>query len=107
MLYAQLNANYQTGFVNPIDEAIINYKEFNLADYKKLDEIPYDFLRKRLSILIADKNDNIIITKGALKNVIEICDFIEKENGKVEEIESSLDKINNYYSEMSGNGTGF
>lgn len=104
MLYAQLNAKYQTGFVNPIDEAIINYKEFNLADYKKLDEIPYDFLRKRLSILIADKNDNIIITKGALKNVIEICDFIEKENGKVEEIESSLDRINNYYSEMSGNG---
>lgn len=104
MLYAQLNAKYQTGFVNPIDEAIINYREFNLADYKKLDEIPYDFLRKRLSILIADKNDNIIITKGALKNVIEICDFIEKENGKVEEIESSLDRINNYYSEMSGNG---
>ncbi|MDT3694973.1 MAG: magnesium-translocating P-type ATPase [Ignavibacterium sp.] len=104
MLYAQLNANFQTGFVNPIDEAIINYKEVNLSDYKKLDEIPYDFLRKRLSILVAVKNENIIITKGALSNVVEICDFIEKENGKIEKIESSLEKINNYYSEMSGNG---
>lgn len=104
MLYAQLNASYQTGFVNPIDEAIINYKKNDLSSYKKLDEIPYDFLRKRLSILVADKNENIIITKGALKNVIDVCDFIEKGNGKVEEIESSIDKINNYYSEMSGNG---
>ncbi len=104
MLYAQLNAGFQTGFINPIDEAIINYKEFNLYTYKKLDEIPYDFLRKRLSIFVAIKNENIIITKGALINVLEVCDFIENENRKVEEIKSSLNKINNYYSEMSGNG---
>ena len=104
ILFAQLNAYFQTGFVNPIDQAIINYREFNLSDYNKIDEIPYDFLRKRLSVLVSNQDKNIIITKGALKNVLDVCEFIEKGNGTVDEIKTDIEKINNYYSEMSGNG---
>jgi Mg2+-importing ATPase len=104
LLYAQLNAHFQTGFVNPIDGAIINYQEFNLDEYKKTDEIPYDFIRKRLSVLVTNQDKNIIITKGALKNVLDVCEFVEKENGTVDEIKTDIEKINNYYSAMSGNG---
>jgi P-type Mg2+ transporter len=50
-LYAYINAFYETGFTNPIDEAILNYRKPNLEEYQKLGEIPYDFIRKRLSIL--------------------------------------------------------
>ena len=52
LLYAYLNAFYETGFTNPIDEAIRTHRQFDLSGYQKLDEIPYDFLRKRLSILV-------------------------------------------------------
>ena len=52
LLYAYLNAFYETGFTNPIDEAIRTHRQFDLSGYQKQDEIPYDFLRKRLSILV-------------------------------------------------------
>ena len=45
-LFAYLNAFYQTGFTNPIDEAILKYKKIDLSGYRKQDEIPYDFLTK-------------------------------------------------------------
>ena len=52
--YAYLNACFETGFANPIDEAIRSHRTFDVAGYRKLDEVPYDFVRKRLSILVAD-----------------------------------------------------
>ena len=53
LLHAYLNAFYETGFTNPIDEAIRASRKVDLTGYQKTDEIPYDFLRKRLSILVA------------------------------------------------------
>jgi len=53
LLYAYLNAFYETGFTNPIDDAIRSHRQFDLTGYQKADEIPYDFLRKRLSILVS------------------------------------------------------
>ena len=50
MFYAFLNASNETGFINPIDEAIRAHPAWDCAGWKKLDELPYDFARKRLSI---------------------------------------------------------
>ncbi len=56
LLYAYLNAVYQTGFTNPIDEAIRTYRTFDVSSYRKLDEVPYDFVRKRLTVLFAKED---------------------------------------------------
>ena len=53
LLYAYLNAMYETGYANPIDKAIKEYKNLDISNYSKLDEIPYDFIRKRLSIAVS------------------------------------------------------
>ena len=53
--HAYFNAFFQTGFANPIDRAIRDRKEFDTAGIEKLDEIPYDFIRKRLSVRVAEK----------------------------------------------------
>ena len=55
LLYAYLNAVYETGFTNPIDKAIKDFcsDQFDITGYSKLDEIPYDFIRKRLSIMVS------------------------------------------------------
>ena len=66
--YDYLNAINETGFINPIDEAIRNQGKSDVTDCTKLGEVPYDFLRKRLSILIAMDNQRRLITKGALAN---------------------------------------
>lgn len=77
LLYAYLNATFETGFSNPIDEAMRQIQNLNIDDYKKCDEVPYDFIRKRLSIVIAVKDKHIMITKGAVSNIIEVCNKVE------------------------------
>ena len=73
-LYAFLNAHMQTGLPNPLDEAIVNKGAKGAEEYVKVDEIPYDFIRKRLTV-VAGRNDSApyMITKGALDNVLAVC----------------------------------
>lgn len=75
--YACLNATYESGYLNPIDAAIRKERPFDMAAYQKLDEVPYDFIRKRLSVLVAHDTKHLMITKGALHNVLAVCDQAE------------------------------
>ena len=77
LLQAYINAFYETGFSNPIDEAIRNYRKFNLSGYQKQGEIPYYFVRKRLSIMVSHDNTNLMVTKGSLLNVLAVCTTFE------------------------------
>ena len=67
LLYAYLNAANETGFGNPIDDAIRQSPVADADGWEKLDEIPYDFLRKRLSVLVQKDAQRLLITKGALR----------------------------------------
>jgi len=79
--YAYLNSFYETGFTNPIDQAIRTYRKFDLTGYQKVDEVPYDFVRKRLSILVEKDGAHIMITKGAVSNVLNVCTSVELPSG--------------------------
>ncbi len=103
-LYAYLNAFYETGFTNPIDEAILNYRKIDLSDYRKQDEIPYDFLRKRLSIAVTHGDAHLMVTKGALTNIIDVCSFAETNDGSKVEITSMQDQIMKHFAEFSNHG---
>jgi Mg2+-importing ATPase len=81
LFYAYLNSFYETGFTNPIDEAIRTHGQFDLTGYQKVDEVPYDFLRKRLSILVSKDGAHLMITKGALSNVLDLCSSVELPGG--------------------------
>jgi Mg2+-importing ATPase len=81
--HAALNARLQTGLANALDEAIVAAAQAPDAandDIRKLDEIPYDFMRKRLSVVVADADaaasGPLLITKGALANILDICDRV-------------------------------
>ncbi len=78
LLYAYLNSSFERGFVNPIDEAIRKRGPFAIEGYRKLDEVPYDFLRKRLSVLVASDQETLMITKGAVSSILEICSRTER-----------------------------
>lgn len=77
--YAVYNAKFETGFSNPIDEALRS-TEIPSAGVSKLGEIPYDFFRKRLSVVVNVEHRKIMITKGAVKNVVSVCSTIEVDN---------------------------
>ncbi len=104
LLYSYLNAFYETGFTNPIDEAIRTYRKFDVADYQKKDEIPYDFLRKRLSIMVSHDNAGLMITKGALPNVLEACASAESKGGTPVDIAVVRDEIQKHLEEFSSKG---
>jgi P-type Mg2+ transporter len=102
--YAYINSVFETGFNNPIDEAIRQNREFDLSGYKKLAELPYDFYRKRLSLLTSEQGKTILITKGALTNVIEVCSMIEMSDGSQVAIDELRTQIQNHYEEFSRQG---
>jgi P-type Mg2+ transporter len=103
-LYAYINSVFETGFNNPIDEAIRQNRAFDLSGYKKLAELPYDFYRKRLSLLTSEQGKTILITKGALTNVIEVCSTIEMSDGSQVAIDGLRSQIQNHYEEFSRQG---
>ncbi|HWB26445.1 MAG TPA: magnesium-translocating P-type ATPase [Chitinophagaceae bacterium] len=104
LLYAALNASFQKGFDNPIDDAICEANTQNLQEYTLINEIPYDFIRKRLSILATDGTTCIMICKGALKNIMEICDTAETGNGEIVPIANISAKIEERFESFSAAG---
>jgi len=103
-LFAYLNASYETGFTNPIDEAIQNFKKIDLKGYQKHDEIPYDFLRKRLSISVKHEDEYLMVTKGALSNILEVCTSVEIKEGSVEQLTTVQKQIQKQFEAFSNDG---
>jgi Mg2+-importing ATPase len=103
-LYAYLNAVNQTGFINPIDEAIRTRLSPDCAAWKKLDELPYDFVRKRLSILFEHEDDHVLISKGAMRQVLEICSEAEFRDGSRLPIDSVAPRIEEQWRRFSSQG---
>ena len=93
--HAFLNSYFQTGLKNLMDVAIINRAEKEDLSYLKEayvreDEIPFDFSRRRMSVVLKDKNGKRqLITKGAVEEILSICSFIEID-GEVKEITDEL-----------------
>ncbi len=87
LLLATLNAAFETGFPNPLDDALRTQHRFDLSAYRKLEEEPYDFVRKRLSVLVATPKTHLLITKGAVPRVIDVCVHAEEADGSIVPIE--------------------
>jgi len=105
ILYSYLNSFFEKGFTNPMDEAVRKYKQFQIEGFQKLDEVPYDFIRKRLSVLVSSEDKkNIVITKGALVNVLDVCTKAELADGSKVDIQSFKERILKRFEELSNKG---
>jgi len=104
LLYGYMNSFFQSGYDNPIDEAIISHQKMDINGYNKLNEIPYDFIRKRLSILISKNSENILISKGAVPNILRVCSYAEISSNKVVDISDVMDQIKQQFETLSNKG---
>jgi P-type Mg2+ transporter len=77
--YAWLNSFYQTGLKNLLDVAVLDFAQqldvvFKLEHYRKIDEIPFDFMRRRMSVVVRnDGNQNLMVCKGAIEEMLPLC----------------------------------
>jgi P-type Mg2+ transporter len=77
--YAWINSFHQTGLKNLLDVAVLEYAEQHeivekLQHFRKVDEIPFDFLRRRMSVVVRDGNDkNLLVCKGAIEEILPLC----------------------------------
>jgi len=101
---ARLNAGLQRGFPNPIDQAILAVTGGAPVDPgARLDEIPYDFQRKRLSVLVADDGGSLMVTKGAFGKVLEVCASADVD-GRTVPISQALAGLQRRFAKLSGDG---
>lgn len=102
--YAGLNAALQQGFRNPIDEAICSVYKPAATAYTVQCEIPYDFIRKRLTVQVKNGKENMAITKGALTVMLDVCTTAETENGQVLPLDERRELIMDQYRTLSAAG---
>lgn len=117
--YAFLNAYFKTQQKYPLDNAIMAYVytngfRFQPSRWSKIDEIPFDFTRRRVSVILEtrlnEKNnyfhDRVVVTKGALEDVIKVCSFIEHvDDGDIMAFsEEDCQRILNMAEELSADG---
>lgn len=103
-LYACLNAALQQGFRNPIDTALMAIQPETIHAYRLAGEIPYDFIRKRLTTVVTNDKETIMITKGAFLNALEVCADIEQANGTRIPVASGRQILMKLYEEASSKG---
>lgn len=107
--YAYINSYYSSGMKNIVDRAIMIYgSKHNLDNilpkYEKIDEIPFDYNRKVMSIIVRNKNTYRMITKGAMEEVLKRCTKV-KVKGKEEDLTKELiDIVTNKAKEMATSG---
>ncbi len=105
--YSYLNSYFQTGMKSPLDDAILNFHDrvhVKVEDYKKFDEIPFDFTRKRISIVAFQGTVLWMFTKGAPDDIEKICSYYEID-GKVAPLDDSARfTIKNTFERLSAEG---
>ena len=79
LLFSYINSYFHTGLKNPLDEAIIAFQSEDTGKYQKVDEIPFDFIRRRTSVVVSGETGHLLITKGAPEETLSICSSIEKD----------------------------
>ena len=93
--FAYLNSFYQSGMKNPLDDAMLVFKDVDVSQFHKLDEVPFDFFRKKMSVVVNRGDLHIIITKGAPEEILKSCRPLSEED---------LKKFNYQYTALSQDG---
>ena len=104
LLYSFLNSYHQTGLKSPLDEAILGYKDIDVKDYQKIDEVPFDFIRRRVSVVVEHEKQRYFIAKGAPEEIVKVCSYCEH-GGTISDLTDEFRrKIEQKYYDLSSEG---
>jgi Mg2+-importing ATPase len=103
-LLAYLNSVHQTGIQSPLDAAILGRAQPSVGEYRKVDEIPFDFERRRLSVIVDSGDDRLLITKGAPEPILDRCDAYEIDGARLDMSAATKAQCRATYEELSAQG---
>ena len=104
---AYVNSSLSAGYKNIVDKAIIQYAKshkVDISDYKRVDEIPFDYMRKRSSIVVENQGKYRVIAKGALEEIIKVCDMALVNDKEVKISDNIIEKVNKKAEELAKQG---
>ncbi|NTV09952.1 MAG: magnesium-translocating P-type ATPase, partial [Zoogloea sp.] len=82
--FAYLNSFFETGLKSPLDEAILEHRQIDVGTWKKIDEVPFDFERRRVSVLIDNGEARWLVVKGAPDEIAGLCTHYEAEGAQLQ-----------------------
>ena len=85
---AYINSRFETGMKSPLDQAILSAHPFDMAGWKKIDEVPFDFERRRVSVLVEHGAERHLIVKGAPEDLLRLSRRYEDADGEVLPLDS-------------------
>ena len=100
LLFGYLNSTYQTGIKSPLDEAVLGHGKVEVSGYSKVCEIPFDFERRCLSVVVGHEGESLLIIKGAPENVLKRCSAYESKGERIPMGESASDEARSTYTKM-------
>ncbi|BAL25305.1 magnesium-translocating P-type ATPase [Azoarcus sp. KH32C] len=81
---AYLNSFFESGLKNPLDEAILDHEHIDVAGWKKIDEVPFDFERRRVSVLVDNGTSRWLVVKGAPDEIVNFCTHFEADGAEIQ-----------------------
>ena len=103
-LYSFFNSHFQTGLKSPLDEAILKHKEIDTSKILKIDEVPFDFIRKRVSVVVEQEGLRFFIAKGAPEEILKVCSYFELRRIVADLTDEARLKIEQKYHDYSAEG---
>jgi Mg2+-importing ATPase len=104
LLYSLLNSRFQTGLKSPLDEAILKHEEIDTSKFQKIDEVPFDFVRRRVSVVVEQERQRFFIAKGAPEEILKVCSYCELEGVTSDVSNGARRKIEQKYLDLSAEG---
>ncbi len=90
--YAYVNSQFESGMKSPLDDAILAAHPFDMADWKKIDEVPFDFERRRVSVLVEHDAKRRLIVKGAPEDLLKLSGRYEDADGAEQSLDAGTRK---------------
>jgi Mg2+-importing ATPase len=103
-LLAYVNASLETGIRSPLDTAIVAHRQLDIQSFRKLDEIPFDFERRRLSVVVETSEGRLLITKGAPEPLLQCCTDYEVHGGTQTLDRPAINRCQATYEALSAKG---
>ncbi len=104
LLYSYLNSFFQTGLKSPLDEAILSHEGQDVSGYQKFDEVPFDFVRRRVSVVVEKDRQRFFIAKGAPEEILRVCSYCEIGGLAADLAEELYKKAEQKYLDLSSEG---